>query len=130
MHSTRVKRAWRMAILVGLLGVWGCSSSDTAPDTFVPDFTFVWQAQNDTTHTFNLFANQGQATGSFTSGSSERFKGTNSDLQGTFDHHNVQFTTSRLVNGSRASFTGSFTNNDTINLQSPEGAITLVRIKS
>ena len=128
MRNRRPARAWRIAIVVGLLGFGGCSSS-TGPDTYVPDFTFVWQAKNDTTHRFNLFATAGQASGSFTGGS-ETFKSTTfSNLQGTFNHHDVQFTTDRLVNGSRASFTGSFVDDNTINLQSPEGAITLVRIK-
>ena len=122
-------KALLVAIVMGLLGTWGCTSS-TAPDTFVPDFTFVWQAKNDATHTFNLFATNGQGTGSFTGGS-ETFKGTTfSNLQGTFNHHDVQFTTDRVVSGSKASFTGSFTDDNTINLQSPEGAITLIRIKS
>ena len=120
-------RAWRIAIVVGLLGFGGCSSS-TAPDTFVPDFTFVWQARNDTSHTFNLFATSNQASGSF-SGGNETFKGTTFNLQGTFNRRTVNFTTDRVVSGSKASFSGSFVDDNTINLQSPEGAITLVRIK-
>jgi hypothetical protein len=128
MRTGTPPKAWRIAIVVGLLGFGGCSSS-TAPDTFVPDFTFVWQARSDTSHTFNLFATSNQASGSF-SGGSETFKGTTfGNLQGAFNHRAVNFTTDRLVNGSRASFTGSFVDDNTINLQSPEGAITLVRIK-
>jgi hypothetical protein len=127
MGTRTLTTACRIAIVIGLLAAGGCSSS-TAPDTFVPDFTFVWQVRNDTTHTFTLFATSNQASGSF-SGGNETFKGTTFALQGTFNRRTVNFTTDRLVNGSKASFSGSFVDDNTINVQSPEGAITLVRFK-
>ncbi|MFI5184339.1 MAG: hypothetical protein ACHQNV_08075 [Vicinamibacteria bacterium] len=46
-------------------------------------------------------------------------------MSGTFDHRNLQFTVSRTT----TPFTGRFSDNDTIALQSPEGPITLVRVR-
>jgi hypothetical protein len=129
MRTRKLATTWHLAIVVGLFGLGGCSSA-TAPDTFVPDFTFVWQVKNDATHKFNLFATFGAASGTFDDSSSETFKGVQNNLHGTFNHRDMQFTTDRTVNGSKASFTGSFVDNDTISLQSPEGTLTVIRIKS
>jgi hypothetical protein len=96
-------------------------------DSFLPNFTFTWADRADPDHTFNFNPDPSdKPTGIFTTDSSETFRGTTSlFVNGTFDHSTLRFTVSR----SPTPFTGRFTNNDTISLQSPEGAITLVRVR-
>ena len=109
----------------------GCGGDGTelisGNDSFLPNFTFTWADRADPTHTFFFDPDTSdKPSGSFNTDSSENFKGKFSAfVNGTFDHRDLQFTVSRTP----TRFTGRFTDADTIALQSPEGAITLIRVR-
>ena len=101
----------------------------TESDSFLPNFTFVWADKASLSHTFLFQTDAFDApSGNFTTDSSENFKGTVSSFQtGSFNHRDLQFTVARKAGVVR--FTGRFLDVDTIDLQSPEGRITLIRVR-
>lgn len=105
----------------------GCSNDNgsSSNSSFIPDFTFVWDNVADATNVFEFDPGNsaGMASGNLTG--NEQKDGQNFEItSGSFNNRNLNFVVNR--NGG-ISFSGSFVDNDTIQLTSSEGAITLKR---
>lgn len=100
------------------------------PTVFIPDFTFTWQDKANTKHTFifntDVFK---QATGTITGGSEVLNGVTSQIVSGSFNQRNLTFVVKRAKGN--VTFTGTFTDADTISLSGSDGtSTTIVRCKT
>ena len=120
-----------------LLALSACSHTPTGPDVvgggnpYIPNFTFVWQNQADSTHQYQFFTDTTNVTsGTFSEGSSERFEGRQNALTGTFNGRSLTFTVQRQPGATPTTVTGQFVNDDTIRLTWGTTTVTIVRIRN
>jgi len=125
-----------MACIVALSGLAACGGGgggvDAGDDTFVPNFTFVWDEVDgagnfvNPVHQFVFLPDDATckpsandcSSGSLSNSSNEQLNGsTNQIVSGSFNHHDMTFTVDR--SGTRVAFTARFSDADNIRLSEP-----------
>ena len=127
-HLGRIAGSLMCLLLLGSCGGGGTEVVGPSPSTYIPDFTFEWQNRVDSTHSYNFNVSATQVrTGQFIDGSQENYQGSNNSLTGTFTDRTLAFTVVR-PSGS-VNVTGTFINDDTIELRWPGTTVTIIRIR-
>jgi hypothetical protein len=100
------------------------------PSVFIPDFTFTWQDTANKKHTFIFNTDVfNKATGTITGGSEVLNAVTSQIVSGSFSQRNLTFVVKRAKGN--VTFTGTFTDADTISLSGSDGtSTTIVRCKT
>ena len=101
-HAPWPSSAFRTVALTAVcLLVSACATGPTAPrPVFIPDFTFVWQNQADSTNRYNLNTDQFDVESGVLEGEEEKVlngdtRVTFSPLEGRFDGRSLDFTVDR-----------------------------------
>jgi len=122
------------AAILAVLPMSGCSGTDATPagggvltpPPFIVDINNQWVVDGDPDHTFSLQSDAGEASSGIITGE-ESFEGQISDLNGSYDNRQVEFTVERDGGADPVDFSGVFEDENTITLTSGSESFTLRR---
>ena len=143
-RHTQMRWLAQIACVAALTGLAACGGGgggiDNGDDTFVPNFTFVWDEIDGAgnfvspVHQFVFLTDDATckpsasncSSGSLSDSSNEQLNGaTNQIVSGSFNHHDMTFTVDR--SGTRVAITARFNDADSIRLSEPGRTYTVRR---